>query len=416
MPSANPTSPPEQNPTAVATRPITDPDRYSRQVLFPGIGAAGQHLLAGAHVAIVGVGATGAASASLLARAGVGTLSLIDRDFVEPSNLHRQVLFDEADALASLPKAEAARRKILLFNSSIRVLPHVVDLVPANIHDLLSGVHLVLDATDNFETRFLINDFAVQGTVPWIYAAAIGATAATMNILPRPPRSGNLPQPTRLPQPSHVPHLPGSQEPVPLPDAWQPTACLACLFPAPPAGPVETCDTAGILSTAVNLAASIQVTEALKLLTGQPHLLRRTLLSFDLWQPTLSSGLSHSEVSATAPDPDCLVCGHRIFAHLAGEGRPHITLCGRNSVQIHEHHRPVDLAAMHLRLSRHADTNPKMHPDTPADIQDLRSNDLLLRFRRGPLTLTLFGDGRAVIQGTSDIAVARTLYARFIGS
>lgn len=359
---------------------IAGDERYSRQILFPGIGSGGQTLLAQAHVAVVGVGATGAASSALLARAGVGTLTLIDRDFVEPSNLQRQILFDEADALSSLPKAEAARRKIQLFNSTTGVHPHVVDLVPGNIHHLLSPADLILDATDNFETRYLLNDFAVQQGKPWIYAAAVGAYATTMNVLPR---------------------RPGED----LDDSsWQPTACLACLFPKPPVGPVDTCDTAGILSTAVNLAASIQVTEALKLLTGQAHLLRRTLLAFDLWNLTSSSGLDRSEISTSTPDPACTVCGSRIFSHLSGEGRPHITLCGRNSVQIHERHRPLDLAAMQTRLSRHP------------DIDDLRSNNLLLRFRRGSLTLTLFADGRAVVGGTTDITLARTLYARFIGS
>ena len=340
---------------------IPDADRYSRQVLFAGIGPAGQQLLASAHVAIVGVGATGAAAASLLARAGVGTLTLIDRDFVEPSNLQRQVLFDEADAHESLPKAEAARRKIALFNSTITVHARIADLVPANIHELLAPAQIILDATDNFETRYLINDFAVQQSRPWIYAAAIGAYAATMNILPG--------------------------------DA--PTACLACIFPKPPTGPVETCDTSGILATAVNLAASIQVTEALKFLTRQTQLMRRTLLSWDLWSN------EHSQINAGKPNPDCPVCGQHVFSHLAGEGRPHITLCGRNSVQIHEHHRPVDFAAMRDRLAPHG---------------TVRFNDLLLRFDRPPHTLTLFADGRAIIQGTTDVTLARSLYARFIGS
>jgi len=351
---------------AAAPPAISPEDRYSRQILFPGIGPKGQHALGTAHVAIVGCGATGAASASLLARAGVGTLTLIDRDFVEPSNLQRQVLFDESDALLSLPKAEAARRKIALFNSDVVVHPHIADLVPANIAPLLSAADIILDATDNFETRYLINDFAVQQGKPWIYAAAIGSYAATMNILP-------------------------------APNAHQ-TACLACIFPKPPSGPVETCDTAGILSTAVNFAASLQVTEALKFLTDQSASMRRTLLSFDLWTS------ERSEISTSRPDPACTVCGQRNFTHLAGEGRPHITLCGRNSVQIHEHHRPVDFAAMHNRL------------EANADIQDLRFNDLLLRFRRGPQTLTLFADGRAIVQGTTDITLARSLYARFIGS
>ena len=366
---------PSETPLPNRTEPaIPESDRYSRQILFPGIGATGQDLLASAHVAIIGIGATGAATASLLARAGVGTLTLIDRDFVEPSNLQRQILFDEADAREALPKAEAARRKIALFNSAVSVHSHIADLVPANIHELLASAHLILDATDNFETRYLLNDYCVQQSKPWIYAAAIGAYAATMNILPLPEEQ--------------------SREPAP----YAPTACLACIFPKPPTGPVETCDTAGILSTAVNLAASIQTTEALKLLTNQPHLMRRTLLSHDLWSN------EQSEISTAKPNPACTVCGQRIFTHLAGVGRPHITLCGRNSVQIHEHHRPVDFTAMRDRLAPHS------------DIHDLRFNELLLRFKRGPHTFTLFPDGRALIQGTTDITLARSLYARFIGS
>ena len=290
------------------------------------------------------------------------------------------MLFDEADARESLPKAEAARRHIARFNSSIQVHAHIADLIPANIHDLLTPADILLDATDNFETRYLLNDFAVQQSKPWIYAAAIGAYAATMNILPRR---------------AHKTCSPGfTSEPYP------PTACLACIFPKPPSGPVDTCDTAGILSTAVNLAASIQSNEALKLLTGQPHLMRRTLLSHDLWSNEIS------QITAATPDPNCPVCAHRQFGHLAGEGRPHITLCGRNSVQIHEHHRPVDFAAMAARLAPHG---------------AVRHNDMLLRLDlrnpgKPPYTLTLFPDGRALIQGTTDITLARTLYARLIGS
>jgi adenylyltransferase/sulfurtransferase len=345
-----------------SSSPNAFPDRYSRQELFSGIGPAGQALLAHARVAIVGVGATGAASAALLARAGVGHLILIDRDFVEPSNLHRQVLFDEADALAALPKAEAARRKIAAFNSAINVEAVIADLVPGNIAERFAGAHLILDCTDNFETRYLINDFSIRESIPWIYAAAIGAYAATMTILPGV------------------------------------TACLACLFPAPPIGAVETCDTAGILSTAVNLAASLQANEALKLLTNQPELVRRALIAFDLWSN------QRSEISSATPDPACPVCQGRSFTHLAGSARPQITLCGRNSVQIHEHRRPLDLAALRERLSLNQ------------DFEELRANPLLLRFRRGPHTVTVFPDGRALIQGTVDPVVARSLYARFIGS
>ena len=333
--------------------------RYSRQVLFPAIGESGQKLLAAGHVAIVGCGATGAAAASLLARAGVGTLTLVDRDFVEESNLQRQVLFDEQDAREALPKAEAARRKLAQANSQVEVRAHVADLVPGNIHALLGEAAIVLDATDNFETRYLLNDFAVERGKPWIYAAAVGAYAATMNILP------------------------GE------------TACLACLFPKPPGGTVETCDTAGILNTAVNFAASVEVTEAMKFLVGARAQMRRTLLGRDLWSN------DQAEISAAAPRSGCAVCQQHDFAHLRGEGRPQITLCGRNSVQIHEHHRPVDFAEMERRLRPHG---------------TVKCNRLLLRFERGEHTVTVFADGRALVQGTTDTAVARSLYARFIGS
>jgi molybdopterin-synthase adenylyltransferase len=339
--------------------PAEASERYSRQVLYPGIGREGQERLRLAHVAVVGCGATGAAAASLLARAGVGVLTLIDRDFVEESNLQRQILFDEQDARDAAPKAEAAERKIRQFNSDVEVDAQVADLVPANVHALLSGSALVLDATDNYETRYLLNDYAVEQGKPWIYAAAVGSYAATMNVLP------------------------GE------------TACLACLFPQAPAGAVETCDTAGILNTAVNLAASIEVTEAIKFLVGAREQMRRTLLSFDLWSN------ERSEIAAATPRAGCEVCQARDFAHLRGTARPHITLCGRNSVQIHEHNRPVDLLAMAERLRPHG---------------EVRHNQTLLQFRRGAHTITLFSDGRAVVAGTSDVMVARSLYARFVGS
>jgi len=340
-----------------AEQPIEE--RYSRQVLYPEIGEQGQRRLGTSHVAVVGCGATGAAAAALLARAGVGVLTLIDRDFVEESNLQRQVLFDEADAREALPKAEAARRKIAQFNSRIEVRAHVADLVPSNIHSLLGDAAVVLDATDNFETRYLLNDYAVEQGRPWIYAAAVGAYAATMNILP------------------------GE------------TACLACLFPKPPTGVMATCDTAGILNTAVNFAASVEVTEALKFLVGAKDKMRRTLLGRDLWTN------DQAEISAATPRALCTVCQQRDFAHLRGEDRPQITLCGRNSVQIHEHHRPVDFAEMQRRLEPHG---------------KVIFNRLLLRFERGKYTVTVFSDGRALVQGTTDMSLARSLYARFIGS
>ena len=338
-----------------------EPDRYSRQVLFRGIGAEGQRKLAAARVAIVGCGATGSALAGLLARAGVGTMRVVDRDYVEPSNLQRQSLFDEQDAAESLPKAIAAARKIATFNSQIVVEPKVDDLVPGNIEVLLEGMDLILDGTDNFETRYLINDYAVNRSLPWIYSAAVGSYALTLNVLPTQ------------------------------------TACLACIFPDSPRGMVETCETSGILNSAVNLVASIAATEALKLLVGgeaATHL-RRTLLSFDVWTN------EHAEISAAKPRPGCRACGERDFVHLAGEGRPHITLCGRNSVQIHERQRPINFAEMDLRLRPHG---------------VVRHNDFVLKFWRAPYEMTLFPDGRAIIKGTTDTAVARSLYARYVGS
>ncbi len=289
----------------------------------------------------------------------MGTLRIIDRDYVEPSNLQRQSLFDEADAAESLPKAIAAARKIAAFNSEIVVEPKVEDLVPSNIEALLEGMELILDGTDNFETRYLINDYAVDRSLPWIYSAAVGSYAVTLNILP------------------------GE------------TACLACIFPDSPRGMVETCETSGILNSAVNLVASIAATEAMKLLVGNAQSLRRTLLSFDFWTN------EHAEISAAKPRPGCRACGERDFIHLAGEGRPHITLCGRNSVQIHERQRPIDFVELDRRLQPHG---------------IVRHNDFVLKFWHDPYEMTLFPDGRAIIKGTTDTAVARSLYARYVGS
>ncbi len=338
---------------------IAPEERYSRQILFREIGSEGQARLAQAKVAVVGCGATGSSLASLLARAGVGSLRIIDRDYVEPSNLQRQTLFDEADASESLPKAVAAARKIATFNSDVHAEGVVADLTPANVTELLSGVHLIMDGTDNFETRYLINDFAVSARIPWIYTAAVGSYGVAMNILP------------------------GE------------TSCLACIFPESPNGMVETCDTSGILNSAVNLMASVSATEGIKLIVGAAAKLRRTLLSWDVWTN------QHAEISASRPREGCRCCDRREFPHLAGEGRPHITLCGRNSVQIHEQHRSVNFQLLTLRLTPHG---------------RVRHNDFILKFWRDPYEMTIFPDGRAIVKGTTDVTVARSLYARFIGS
>ena len=336
-------------------------ERYSRQILFRGIGAEGQRRLAEGRIAIVGCGATGSALAQLLARAGVGKLRIIDRDYVEASNLQRQSLFDEADAYESTPKAIAAARKIAGFNSEVEVEARVEDVVPGNIAGILAGMDVVLDGTDNFETRYLVNDYAVKASLPWIYAAAVGSYGVTLNVSPAK------------------------------------TACLACIFPDTPRGMVETCETSGVLNTAVNVVASIAATEALKLLVGGEALekLRKTLWSFDVWTN------EHAEIAAGKPRLGCQACGERDFVHLAGEGRPHITMCGRNSVQIHERARPIDFAEMQRRLE---------------SLGQVRHNEFVLKFWREPYEMTLFPDGRAIIKGTTDTGVARSLYARYVGS
>ena len=342
----------------MSLRPQLD-ERYSRQVLFAPIGPEGQRRLTAARVTIVGCGATGSALAGLLTRAGIGKLSIVDRDYVEASNLQRQSLFDEQDAAESTPKAIAAARKLRAFNSAVSIEPHVADLTPENAPKLLSSSDLLLDGTDNFETRYLVNDFAISSATPWIYAAAVGSYAATMNILP------------------------GE------------TACLTCLFPEAPKGTIETCDTAGILNSAVNLAASLAATEAIKLLVGARAEMRRTLLGWDLW------GNQQSEVRAEHRRQDCRTCGSRDFAHLAGQARPHITLCGRNSVQIHERERSVDFNELSAKLQPHG---------------RVRHNEFVLKFWRDPYEMTLFPDGRAIFKGTTDTSVARSLYARYVGS
>jgi molybdopterin/thiamine biosynthesis adenylyltransferase len=338
---------------------LKEDDRYSRQILFKEIGAEGQSKLSKASVVIVGCGATGSVLASLLARSGVGKIRILDRDYVEPSNLQRQSLFDEEDARESVPKAIAAARQIARFNSQITIEPHVTDLVPQNVGSLLSQADLILDGTDNFETRYLINDYAIANSVPWIYAAAVGSYAVTMSVLPTE------------------------------------TACLACIFPESPRGAVETCETSGILNSAVNLVASIAVTEAMKLIVGARSKMRRTLHSWDVWTN------EHAEIAATSPREGCRVCGKREFLHLSGEGRPHITLCGRNSVQIHERERPVDFAEISARLR---------------PLGRVRHNDFVLKFWPDPYEITLFPDGRAIIKGTTEPAIARSLYARYVGS
>ena len=348
---------------AGATPHVSDSfhEKYSRQILFAGIGEEGQKRLMSASAVIVGCGAIGAATANLLVRAGIGRLRIVDRDFVEPSNLQRQTLFDEGDAREALPKAVAAERKLRAVNSGVAVEGVVADLAPKNVEELLLGFDLILDGTDNFETRFLINDVAVKNRRPWIYAAAVASYGLTMTIRP------GL------------------------------TPCLACLLESdsPGQGLEETCDTIGVLGPIVNLIASLEVAEAMKLLAGREEALHGRLISCDVWSGRFQS-------VRVARNPECRVCARREFVYLQGAAQPHITMCGRDSVQIHERNRVLDLGALRARLA--------------PTVADVRHNEFLLRFRVPPYEMTVFADGRAILKGTKDPAVARTLYARYIGA
>lgn len=335
-------------------------DRYSRQTLFAPIGPEGQRKLRRAGAVMIGCGALGSAGASALVRAGIGRLRVIDRDYVEESNLQRQLLFDESDAAENLPKAMAAATHLRRLNSDVEVEGVVADVDAGSIEAQVRGFDLILDGTDNFETRYLVNDAAIKLGIPWIYAAAVGSYAASLTVIP-----GRTP-------------------------------CLACVFPNPPQGLQETCDTAGVISPAVAWAAAVQVTESLKILTGNLDQLHGRLLAYDIWTN------SFRELTP-AIDPECRACQKREFEYLAGGKLSRSTvLCGRDSVQIRQaENRGLDLGALRARLE---------------PLGPVRVNEYLLRCQLAPYEITVFADGRAVVKGTSDPAVARRIYAQYIGS
>ena len=351
-------------------------EKYSRQILFAPFGAEAQERLLAASAVLVGCGALGTAQAGLLARAGIGRLRMIDRDFVEPSNLQRQTLFEESDAREALPKAVAAQRRLRGINSDVQVESVVADLTPRNAEELLRGFPVILDGTDNFETRFLLNDAAIHFGMPWVYGAVVASYGLTMTVLP------------------------GE------------SACLACLLESEEGqritgggfgGSEDTCDTVGVLGAAVGVIASIQAAEAMKLLAGLRDALHGRLISFDVWS-------GRSQAVRVARNADCRACARREFIYLQGEAQPHVTLCGRDSVQIHERSRTLDLQELARRVA--------------ATAANVRSNDFLLQFHVPPAAtgngagydVTVFSDGRAVFKGTKDPAVARSLYARYVGS
>lgn len=334
-------------------------ERYSRQLLFAEIGEAGQSRLLQSHAVIVGCGALGSFQAATLARAGAGKLTLIDRDFVETSNLQRQWLYDEQDAAQALPKAIAASNAILRINRDCATTPLVTDLRSDNAVDLLEDADLILDGTDNFETRYLINDFAVAHRIPWIYGGAVGSYGITFPVMVH-------------------------QGP-----------CFRCLYPDPPLGAQPTCDTSGVLGPTTSLVASLQAAEALKILSGRADAVSRQITTIDIWSGVLR------QLALPDRDPECPCCVKHEFIYLQGACDAPISMCGRNAVQIHERRRPLDLDALAARLR---------------PLGQVRSNDFALRFFLPPHEMMIFPDGRAIIKGTTDPGLARSLYARYIGA
>jgi len=340
----------------------TNNERYSRQILFNGIGSEGQEKLLQSRVIIIGCGALGSSQAEALARAGVGNLRIVDRDFVEFSNLQRQTMFTERDATDRLPKAIACANRIGEINSDIVVEPEVADVNHSNIERFISDADVVVDGTDNFATRYLINDACVKHEVNWVYGAAVGAYGVTMTVRPHE------------------------------------TPCLRCIFPeAPPAASAPTCDTAGVIMPIISVVASVQVTEALKLITGKHDDLHNSLMQFDVWRN------EWRKISIGHPLPDCPTCGLGEYETLNAEARDFAAvMCGRHAVQIS----PSDSVHIDLDVLRR-----KLESSG-----DVKANDYLLRFRTGEYELTIFQDARSIIRGTDDIATARSLYSKYIGN
>jgi len=353
-------------------------DRYHRQVILPQLGAAGQERLTAARLLIVGCGALGCAAADLLARAGVGTLRIVDRDVVERTNLQRQVLFDERDAEARAPKAHAAAARLAAVNRDIRVDPVIADIRSANVERLATDIDgatadAIVDGTDNFETRYLLNDVAAKHGLPLVYGGAVGVRGVVMPVLPR-----------RGP-------------------------CLRCIWPEPPAsGSQPTCDTAGVLGAITSVVGALEAALAIRLIAQGPERIEPALSEIDAW-----TGETR-RIRLGSPVPACPCCGDRRFDFLAARGESEVgTLCGRDAVQVMPAGATaVDLAALERRLSTHGDFRADgvlcrgLLAREPADAGD----------GEGGIELTVFGDGRAIVRGTRDAARARALYARYVGS
>lgn len=340
-----------------------DLSRYSRQMLFSPLGRAGQERLSASRVALIGCGALGSSMANLLARAGIGRLRIVDRDFLEEHNLQRQSLFDEEDLANNLPKAEAARRKLARINSGIEIEARTVHVHPGNVESIVEECDLILDGTDNFETRYLINDVSIKRNVPWVYGACVGAEGLAMPVLP-----GETP-------------------------------CLRCVFENPPApGSGPTCETAGILGPLVQMVAAMEVAEAMKILTGNREAVLREMVSIDLWQGRFRS----FHVPSTGRHSSCPACGLRRFDFLNAEKMSRtVTLCGREAFQIS----PAEGSRIDLNALR----------DRLGSLGPVTGSEFLIHLRVDAYRLTVFADGRAIVHGAKNEAMAKSLYAKYVG-
>ena len=356
--------------TSTVTRTMSDTkpqpdelDRYVRQMRYPPFGEAGQQRLAQSRALVCGCGALGSVAANTLVRAGVGNVRIVDRDFVETNNLQRQVLFNEKDVARRMPKAMAAAEKLRGINSQVKIEPVVADLDNANIEQLCEGVDVIVDGTDNFETRFLLNDMAVKHNIPWVYGGCIGAEGQTMTILP-----GD-------------------------------TACLRCLMhECPPPGSTPTCDTAGILGPIVGVIASIEALEAMKILSGRRESVSRQLTVFELWH----NRIRQVDVSSLRDQVECPTCKGGDFPWLSGKQGSHTAvLCGRNAVQLSFPDSSVSLERLEQELQ---------------GVGSVTRNQFLLRLDVEQYEVTVFPDGRAIIGGTDNVAEAKTVYAKYVGN
>ena len=350
--------------------PKTPPSltRYQRQMIFYGLGEAGQRKLLDSTVVIIGCGATGSVLANHLARAGVGRLRLVDRDFVELNNLHRQMLYDESDLAAGLPKAIAAERRLRAINSEIEIEGVVADFNPGNALDLLKDADLALDGTDNFEARYLLNDACLKLGLPWVYTGVVASYGMTATLVPD-----------------------GAADKI----GREATGCLQCLLGPEPATGGPTCDTAGVLGPIVGLLGSISAGEAIKLLTGGGEI-NRGLLNVDLWDNTFET------FALAGRDADCPACGRREYRFLDAEmGSRSAVLCGRNAVQVNNPGARIDLPAIARRLEA---------------LGEVKQNPYLVRAWIDAYEISLFPDGRAIIKGTEDPDLARSIYARYVGA